>query len=94
MRHGVLRGSFAKSGVYEGQLRGLRRHGQGTWRGCGGEVYTGAWEEDHWSGHGTLTTPCSSYTGGFARSKRHGAGTWVGPLEERYEGEWAAGPTC
>ena len=55
IEHGVVRGRY--DGVYEGQLQGLKRHGQGTWRNKGGDVYSGAWKDDHWNGHGTLTTP-------------------------------------
>ena len=35
-----VRGRY--SGVYEGQLLGLKRHGEGTWRSRGGEVFSGA----------------------------------------------------
>ena len=55
IEHGVVRGRY--DGVYEGQLQGLKRHGQGTWRNKGGDVYSGAWKDDHWNGHGTLATP-------------------------------------
>jgi hypothetical protein len=49
--------------MYEGQLQGLKRHGEGTWRNKGGEVFSGAWKDDHWNGHGTLSTPPNLHSG-------------------------------
>jgi hypothetical protein len=78
--------------LYEGELKGQKRHGQGKEYGHNGTIiYEGEWKENKMHGqgkrydHGTIT-----YEGEWKEDKMHGQGKMYhcGSDKVFYEGEW------
>ena len=66
------------NGVYEGNFRNGKRHGQGTLTHTNGERYEGEWSDGKLHGQGTLTfTDGNVYEGQFSDNNMHGTGTLI-----------------
>jgi len=90
---GLLQGQgridYPNKSWYAGEFDKGQWHGQGEWHGSNGEVFRGQLNQGLFDGQGSLTTPNSSYTGGFKLGRRDGEGT----LKENgmtYRGEFKA----
>ena len=80
----------AGEGIYEGDLVGGVREGQGTlaWRGY---RYEGMFRAGRMHGEGVLTTPAGTvYRGEFRDGERHGRGTLRMRSGDAYSGEFEA----
>lgn len=66
---------YPSGNVYSGEMRGNKRHGQGTLTWPDGAIYEGQWVNDLCEGAGRLKFPNGSvYEGGFVRNNPHGEG--------------------
>ncbi|MEN1760263.1 protein kinase domain-containing protein [Anoxynatronum sibiricum] len=87
----VETGTFEyRDGSYTGEHVNQQPHGQGTWEGPDGEVYTGFWEDGLPHGEGALTGPDGDvYSGSWVKGNREGYGDYLSANGVRYVGEWA-----
>ncbi|SMP65244.1 serine/threonine-protein kinase [Anoxynatronum buryatiense] len=87
----VETGTFEyRDGSYTGDHVNQQPHGEGTWEGPDGEVYTGFWEDGLPHGEGALTGPDGDvYSGSWVRGNREGYGDYLSANGVRYVGEWA-----
>ena len=82
----------AEKGVYVGDLKDGKRHGQGTLTFSDGRKYEGEYRDDKRHGQGTETySDGSSYEGEWKDGKRHGQGTLTKPNGDKYVGEFKDG---
>ncbi len=95
--HGVLVWRFLFYGGfredrYEGEVRGGRPHGPGTFHSRRGTRFQGRFVEGVLSGQGTIEWANGSrYEGDFQGGERHGTGRYEWPDGQRYEGGWFSG---
>ena len=82
----------ADKGVYVGEKKDGKRHGQGTLTFSDGSSYEGEYRDDKKYGQGTETySDGSSYEGEYRDDKRHGQGTLTKPNGDKYVGEFKDG---
>lgn len=75
--------------VYEGDIVGDMRTGQGTYTWADGHRYVGEFLSNRMHGQGVYTWPDQrSYVGGFVEDRREGHGVLTWPNGNRYEGEF------
>lgn len=84
---------YSTGDVYEGELKGVARHGKGTITYKeDGAVYTGDFSEDQLTGEGTYSNPEGiSYTGSVVDGKPNGRGKYVFADGSFYYGDWVDG---
>ena len=74
---------------YEGEHRGVVRHGRGTYTWADGNRYEGEWHEDKMHGQGKMTWHYGdTYEGEYRDGQRHGRGVYTWADGRRFEGEW------
>ncbi len=81
---------YSNGNIYEGELKGILRHGKGTitYKNTG-EVYTGDFVEDQFSGYAVCTSPDgASYEGEVLDGKKNGLGKYTYPDGAVYYGEF------
>jgi len=82
------------NGIYVGEFKSSKRHGQGTFTWAGGAKYVGEyvgeWKDDKPNGRGEWTSPYSSvkYVGEYKDGKRHGQGSMTLSDGDNYVGQW------
>ena len=82
----------ADKGVYVGEKKDGKRHGQGTLTFSDGSSYEGEYRNDKRHGQGTLTKPNGDkYVGEFKDGERTGQGTLTKPNGDKYVGEFKDG---
>ena len=75
-------------GKYEGQLKGDKPNGVGTYTSKLLK-YTGEWMNGEWDGQGECVYADGAvYKGQFSRNKKNGIGTLTIPKVSTYSGEW------
>lgn len=84
--------TYPDGSVYEGDIEGGKRHGQGIWVKTDGTKYAGQWKNDKPDGQGTITWPDGrKYSGYWKAGKRHGQGVDIAPDGRKVEGVWDEG---
>ncbi len=84
--------TYPDGSVYEGDIEGGKRHGQGIWVKTDGTKYAGQWKNDKPDGQGTITWPDGrKYSGYWKAGKRHGQGVDMQPDGSKVEGVWDEG---
>lgn len=84
--------TYPDGSVYEGDIEGGKRHGQGIWVKTDGTKYAGQWKNDKPDGQGTITWPDGrKYSGYWKAGKRHGQGVDMYPDGSKVEGVWDEG---
>lgn len=84
--------TYPDGSVYEGDVEGGKRHGQGSWIKTDGTKYTGEWRNDKPDGQGTIVWPDGRrYSGYWKAGKRHGQGVDISPDGRKVEGVWNEG---
>ena len=79
-------------GVYVGEEKDDKRHGQGTLTFSDGSKYVGEWKDGKEHGHGTHTfLDGSMYVGEWKDGKYNGQGTLTFPNGTKYVGEYKKG---
>ena len=79
-------------GVYVGEEKDDKRHGQGTLTFSDGSKYVGEWKDGKEHGHGAHTFPDgSNYVGEWKDGKYNGQGTLTFPNGTKYVGEYKKG---
>lgn len=87
-------GPGSPAGLYEGQFRGGRRDGRGTYSYADGRRYEGQFLQGTYHGSGVLSfIDGTEFKGGFQRGKKHGMGSFKWPDGRRYVGLWQQGHT-
>ena len=82
----------ADKGVYVGEKKDGKRHGQGILTFSDGSKYEGEYRDDKKHGQGTETfSDGSKYEGEYRDDKKHGQGTKTFSDGNSYEGEWKDG---
>jgi hypothetical protein len=82
----------ADKGVYVGEKKDGKRHGQGILTFSDGSKYEGEYRDDKKHGRGTETfSDGSKYEGEYRNDKKHGQGTKTFSDGNSYEGEWKDG---
>ena len=82
----------ADKGVYVGEKKDGKRHGQGTLTFSDGSSYEGEYRNDKRHGQGTLTKPNGDkYVGEFKDGEMTSQGTYTHSDGSSYEGEWKDG---
>lgn len=79
------------NGQYTGNLSNGNLTGNGTFSFKTGEVYTGSWSDNDFSGDGELQFATDKYTGQFSESEFNGQGTYTWENGDSYEGQWLNG---
>jgi hypothetical protein len=76
-------------GVYEGDFKHGKKHGNGTMKWDNGARYKGEWENDMMHGKGEFTgVDGSVYNGEWREHRREGRGIFTSAQGWKYEGEW------
>lgn len=84
--------TYPDGSVYEGDIEGGKRHGQGIWVKTDGTKYAGQWKNDKPNGQGTITWPDGrKYSGYWKAGKRHGQGVDIYTDGRKVEGVWDEG---
>ena len=74
---------------YEGDTKGGKKHGKGTFTYTNGDKYLGEWKDDKKHGKGTFTyTNGDKYIGEWKDDKKHGQGACTWPNGDAFVGEW------
>jgi len=82
----------ADKGVYVGEKKDDKRHGQGILTFSDGSKYKGEFKEGERTGQGTLTKPNGDkYLGEWKDGKQDGNGTYTWSDGRKYVGEWKDG---
>ena len=82
----------ADKGVYVGEKKDGKRHGQGELTFSDGRKYEGEYRDDKRHGQGTLTKPNGDkYVGEFKDGEMTSQGTYTHSDGSSYEGEWKDG---
>ena len=78
------------SDMYDGEMLGNRKHGQGTYKWKDGDRYTGEWFEDRMHGRGVFVyANGDKYEGEFSSGLKQGKGVFYWSLSaHKYVGEW------
>ncbi|KAJ5071105.1 morn repeat-containing protein [Anaeramoeba ignava] len=75
--------------IYEGEFKGMMRHGYGVYKYITGEVYEGQWRFDKKHGFGVYKfTSGGIYEGEWVDGRKTGKGTFKFPSGDVYEGDW------
>jgi hypothetical protein len=78
----------SNGGVYVGEFKDGKRHGQGTHNYGGGGKYEGEFSDDKRNGQGTQNySNGNKYVGEFKYDKRHGIGTFYHLADNQYKGD-------
>ena len=86
----TLVGCTKDKGVYVGEGKDGKRHGQGTVTYSNGKKYVGEFKNGKKHGQGTQTwSDGDKYVGGFKENKRHGKGTYE--FNQHGKGDWNEG---
>ena len=89
----VMTKQYENGGVYEGQFRDGKQHGQGRYSLPSGYEYEGTWVEGRIEGAGQARYPNgSTYIGQFHANKPHGTGQITFADGSTYEGARARSP--
>lgn len=84
--------TYPDGSIYEGDIEGGKRHGQGIWVKTDGTKYSGQWKNDKPDGQGTITWPDGRrYSGNWKAGKRHGQGIEIFSDGRKIEGFWEEG---
>ena len=79
-------------GVYVGEEKDDKPHGQGTLTFSDGSKYVGEWKDGKEHGHGTHTFPDGrKYVGEWKDGEEHGQGTLTYPNGTKLVGEYKKG---
>jgi len=82
----------ADKGVYVGEKKDGKRHGQGKFKWSDGDKYVGEFKDGKRHGQGTLTKPNGDkYVGEFKDGEMTSQGTYTHSDGSSYEGEWKDG---
>jgi len=82
----------ADKGVYVGEKKDGKRHGQGELTFSDGSMYEGEYKDGERHGQGTLTKPNGDkYVGEFKDGEMTSQGTYTHSDGSSYEGEWKDG---
>ena len=82
----------ADKGVYVGEKKDGKRHGQGTLTKPNGDKYVGEFKDGEMTSQGTYThSDGSSYEGEWKDGKQDGQGTYTWSDGKKYVGEWKEG---
>ena len=88
----------ADKGVYVGEKKDGKNHGQGTLTFSSGKKYVGEFKDGKQHGQGTYTYPkkeghkvAAKYEGEWKNGKKDGQGTWKHPYGRTYVGEFKDG---
>ena len=82
----------ADKGVYLGEKKDGKRHGQGKFKWSDGDKYVGEFKDGKRNGQGTLTKPNGDkYVGEFRDGEQDGQGTYTHSDGKKYVGEWKDG---
>jgi hypothetical protein len=77
-REGYDKLTLSNGDTYEGQFKGGKYHGQGTYNSNCGTVYVGEFAHGNFNGHGKKTRPDGVvYEGQFKDDRFHGQGTFT-----------------
>ena len=80
---------YANGGVYDGEIKDGKRHGNGKMIYSNNMVYEGEWNNDNKNGRGKLTWPSGSYYDGeWKDDKKNGRGKLYWFNGSYYDGEW------
>jgi len=80
---------YPSGNVYTGEMKGNKRHGQGTLKWRDGAEYTGSWVNDECEGYGTMKFPNGSvFEGTWVRNNPHGTGKLTTVNQEVLNGMW------
>ena len=82
--------TYHTGGVYDGQWKEGKRHGEGTLIQPSGVTYVGDWYRGKYHGRGELTSPTTGYSfiGRFSAGKINGSGALVYPDGTRDTRDW------
>ena len=81
--------TYANGDVWDGDMRGWRRHGSGELRCADGRLYSGDCVADRKEGQGTYEDADGLYSGGWANDQREGEGVMEYRDGRRYEGAFS-----
>jgi len=82
----------AEKGVYVGDLKDGKRHGQGTLTKPNGDMYEGEFRDGERTGQGKFNwSDGEKYVGEFKDGKQDGQGTYTHSDGRKYVGEWKDG---
>ena len=88
----LLIGGCADKGVYVGEEKDGKRHGQGTVTYSNGKKYDGEFKKGQKSGHGTqIWSDGRKYTGEWEDGKITGIGVMTNKDGTKFDGEWKRG---
>ncbi len=88
----LLLAGCADKGIYVGEKKDSKRHGQGTLTFSDGSKYKGEFKKGERTGKGTLTKPNGEkYVGEWKDGEQDGQGTYTWSDGGKYEGEWKDG---
>ena len=78
-----------ETGTYTGETEFGQFNGTGEYVFNTRSIYSGEWEDNLFSGEGTLLIPSEgTYVGGFYNGKKNGTGTFTWTDGTVYDGEW------
>lgn len=94
--NGIMRVEYMLShttgSVYEGGVREMHRHGQGTLTFANGSRYTGGFRYNQYHGQGEWTDgQGTTYKGAYRHGEQHGYGELTQANGERYVGDYDEG---
>ena len=77
-----------EDGIYFGQIKDSKRHGEGEFKFNDGRIYKGTWLNDLQNGKGEMiSADKSNYIGDWNNGKQTGYGEYKG-LSITYKGYW------
>lgn len=77
LRSRIVTEELVDGSIYEGEMVGNVRHGQGKMKYFSGELYDGEWAFNQREGYGMFTIGGEkSYEGEWRKNKAHGRGIW------------------
>lgn len=84
---------YACGDVYEGEWKGGKYHGHGSYTSAESDEYTGEWVNDTMEGKGRLMYRATGdvFEGTFVGGKPDGLGTYVSQADGEYQAEYRAG---
>ena len=86
---GPARVTFPSGNVYEGQFKGGRSHGRGTFTWAHGAVFEGDYKRGRKHGQGTMKYATGDrYIGEFENDKKHGRGIYTWAHGDVFEGNY------
>lgn len=78
-----------ETGTYTGETDWGDFFGDGSFQFESGEVYSGSWEDNQFTGYGSLSYPdIGTYEGNFSGFKKEGTGTFTWASGDVYTGQW------